>query len=100
MKLNETNRIIIQVIIGCGEKTRIQKDIIYLMINILTENQNFLISELNRLFPNSNNLWLQQDGAPPHYAVLVRNYLDNVLQNRWIGKRRSIEWPPWSPDLT
>lgn len=62
--------------------------------------QNFLLPELNRLFPNRNDLWLQQDGAPPHYAVLVRNYLDNVFANRWIGRRGSIEWPPRSPDLT
>lgn len=62
--------------------------------------QNFLLPELNRLFPNRNDLWLQQDGAPPHYAVLVRNYLDNVFPNRWIGRRGAIEWPPRSPDLT
>lgn len=62
--------------------------------------QNFLLPELNRLFPNTNDLWLQQDGAPPHYALLVRNYLDNVFPNRWIGRRGTIEWPPRSPDLT
>lgn len=62
--------------------------------------QHFLIPELHRLFPNRDDLWLQQDGAPPHYAVLVRNYLDRVFTDRWIGRRGSIEWPPRSPDLT
>lgn len=62
--------------------------------------QNFLLPELNRLFPNRPDLWLQQDGAPPHYAVAVRRYLNNVFPDRWIGRRGAIEWPPRSPDLT
>lgn len=62
--------------------------------------QSFLIPELIRLFPNVDDLWLQQDGAPPHYAVSVRNYLDRVFPARWIGRRGTIEWPPRSPDLT
>lgn len=52
------------------------------------------------LFPNNNNLWFQQDGAPPHYQLNVRMYLDEMFPNRWIGRRGSVEWPPRSPDLT
>ncbi|KAJ9579241.1 hypothetical protein L9F63_024657 [Diploptera punctata] len=40
------------------------------------------------------------DGAPPHYAIAVREILDDHLQNRWVGRRGSIEWPARSPDLT
>lgn len=51
-----------------------------------------------------NNPWedviFQQDGAPAHYANLVRTYLDIVFPNRWIGRAGPIEWPPRSPDLT
>lgn len=44
--------------------------------------------------------WFQQDGAPPHYKRSVRDYLDEVFPERWIGRRGAIEWPPRSPDLT
>lgn len=44
--------------------------------------------------------WLQQDGAPPHFGVNVRRYLNEVFPERWIGRRGAIEWPPRSPDLT
>ena len=42
----------------------------------------------------------QQDGAPAHYANVVRNALNERLTNRWIGRRGTIEWPARSPDLT
>lgn len=69
--------------------------------------QRFLIPTLVNLFPSRNNprvpdesLWYQQDGAAPHYAVGVREYLNQVFPNRWIGRRGTVEWPPRSPDLT
>ena len=43
-------------------------------------------------------IW-QQDGAPPHYGRIVRDYLDETFVD-WIGRRCTIEWPPRSPDLT
>jgi hypothetical protein len=43
--------------------------------------------------------FFQQDGAPPHYAIAVREILDRELPNRWVG-RRPKEWPARSPDLT
>ena len=48
---------------------------------------------------NFNELFFQQDGAPPHYALRVRDYLKQVFPQRWFG-RGSIEWPPRLPDLT
>ena len=44
--------------------------------------------------------YFQQDGAPAHYAQNVRQWLDDKLPNRWIGRRGPIEWPARSPDLT
>ena len=41
----------------------------------------------------------QQDGAPPHYAAIVRDFLDQEYGNRWIGRGGPITWPPRSPDL-
>ncbi|CAH1986436.1 unnamed protein product [Acanthoscelides obtectus] len=45
-------------------------------------------------------LMFQQDGAPPHYALRVRQYLEQSFPDRWIGRRGAIEWPPRSPDLS
>ena len=30
-------------------------------------------------------MWFQQDGAPVHYANIVRNRLNENLNGRWIG---------------
>lgn len=47
-----------------------------------------------------NDVIFQQDGAPAHFARLVRDYLDLIFPNRWIGRNGPMEWPPRSPDLT
>jgi hypothetical protein len=44
--------------------------------------------------------FFQQDGAPPHYATEVRQFLDEQFPGHWIGRRGPVEWPPRSPDLT
>ena len=49
---------------------------------------------------HTGELWFQQDGATPHYAVSVRNYLNVEFRNKWIGRRGEIEWPARSPDLS
>lgn len=50
--------------------------------------------------PDFDSVWFQQDGAPPHFALQVRNFLNNTFPERWIGRRGAIEWPPRSPDLS
>ena len=66
-----------------------------------------LVPALAVLYPNpqdpdipNDTIWFQQDGAPAHYARQVREYLDDVFPNRWIGRRGFLEWPARSPDLT
>lgn len=49
---------------------------------------------------NFNNIQFQQDGAPPHWTVPVREYLNEVFPNRWIGRDGPTPWPARSPDLT
>ncbi|KAJ8937688.1 hypothetical protein NQ318_015796 [Aromia moschata] len=48
------------------------------------------------------NMWFMQDGAAPHYALLVRQWLEENCPKRWIG--RCVEapqfCPPRSPDLS
>lgn len=41
----------------------------------------------------------QQDGAPPHYEVRAREYLNQTVPWRSIGRREPIVWPARSPDL-
>ena len=42
----------------------------------------------------------QQDGAPPHWGLHVREFLNETFPNRWIGRDGPIPWPPHSPDIT
>ena len=50
-----------------------------------------------------NNLDLvvfQQDGALPHFAHIVRNYLNETFPGRWIGQGSPRFWAARSRDLT
>jgi transposase len=42
----------------------------------------------------------QHDGATPHFAIIVRDWLNAKFPASWIGRRGWMEWPPRSPDLT
>ena len=46
------------------------------------------------------NLWRQHDGAPPHYALCSIQVMDEILDEKWIGRGGPVAWPPRSPDLT
>lgn len=48
----------------------------------------------------ASKIMFQQDGAPPHYSLMARNWLNQHLPGRWIGRRGPIEWAARSPDLT
>jgi len=65
-------------------------------LNIL---QTSTVPAVRQLFV-AEDMWYQQDRAPPHYHRDVRAYLGNALPERWIGRRGSVEYPPRSPDLT
>jgi hypothetical protein len=54
---------------------------------------------------DSENFIFIQDGAPPHWHIGVRHYLDENLQRHWIGRSTDENMalthsPPRSPDLT
>jgi transposase len=61
--------------------------------------QQFVIPSI-RIDFEDEEFFFQQDGAPPHYHRDVRSFLDELLPNRWIGRRGFVEYPPRSPDLT
>eukprot|EP00106_Octopus_bimaculoides_P023017 XP_014790459.1 PREDICTED: uncharacterized protein LOC106883835 [Octopus bimaculoides] len=65
----------------------------------------WFVPQLLRLNIDLNDYWFQQDGALPHYAITVQEYLNEVLQDRWIGQGSQqhpapVEWAPRSSDLT
>ena len=49
---------------------------------------------------NIDNVIFQQDGAPPHWALVVRDSLNEKIPNSWIGRDGPTAWPPRSPDVT
>ena len=40
------------------------------------------------------NVIFMQDGAPPHYLLVVRQFLNVAFPNSWIGQECPIAWPP------
>ncbi|GFW14149.1 DUF4817 domain-containing protein [Trichonephila clavipes] len=57
----------------------------------------YAFPQLQDLQPNA---LFQQNGAPPHWGLTVRESLNNSFPQRWIGRDGPISWPPRSPDLT
>ena len=61
--------------------------------------QNYFIPKLDNLELIEDTVF-QQDGAPCHFALQVRQFLNEKFPNRWIGRGGPLSWPPRSPDLT
>lgn len=59
--------------------------------------ENFVMPQLEDL---GENVIFQHDGAPAHWSLLVRSFLDQTMPERWIGRNGPIPWPPRSPDIT
>ena len=57
-----------------------------------------LLEEVN--LDERQNMWFQQDGAPPHFYREAREYLDQHYSEKWIGRGGFVAWPPRSCDLT
>ena len=60
---------------------------------------NFLQNDLPNLLENlplaiRAQMWFQHDGAPAHWARVVRQFLNAVFPERWIGRGGTIQWPP------
>ena len=69
--------------------------------NYLEMLQTYAVPQLRHVWgADFNEVYFMQDGAPPHYSLQVRAFLDATFPRRWIGRRGSIEWSPRSPDLT
>lgn len=42
----------------------------------------------------------QHDGAPPHNATIISEFLEREFDGNWIGNNGPYNWPPRSPDIT
>ena len=69
-------------------------------VNYLDMLQNFYFPNVQQR-PGFEYQVFQQDGAPPHWTLNVRDWLNANFPQRWIGRLPSpMQWPPRSPDLT
>lgn len=59
--------------------------------------EQFATPQLQDLQPD---VIFQQDGAPPHWGINVRNFLDTTFPGRWIGRDGPTCWLPRSLDIT
>ena len=60
---------------------------------------------MKQLKADNQDFIYQQDGAPPHFHHGVREYLDDKVPRRWIGRASRddshlLPWPPRLPHLT
>ena len=46
------------------------------------------------------NMWMQHDGASPNYTLCSRQVMNEIFEERWIGRGDPLAWPSRSPDLT
>uniref|UniRef100_A0A1B6L5Q6 DUF4817 domain-containing protein n=1 Tax=Graphocephala atropunctata TaxID=36148 RepID=A0A1B6L5Q6_9HEMI len=46
-----------------------------------------------------DRMWFMHDGAPPHFSIVVRAYLNERFRNKWMGRGGPTVWPARSPDL-
>jgi hypothetical protein len=53
-----------------------------------------------QLLPQQPNVIFQQDDAPPHWSLDVRDFLDKTFPQRRIGRDGPTRWQPRSPDVT
>ena len=95
-----------RVMVWCGlSSMRLFGPFFFINENITAAN--YLIMLQQQFFPifQASNLvhgetFFQHDGAPPHYGLLVRQWLNDMFPERWIGRSGPIGWPARSPDLT
>jgi hypothetical protein len=44
-------------------------------------------------------MWLQPDGALPHFGKVITAFLNKDYEGRWIGTGGPVAWPTRSPYL-
>ena len=59
--------------------------------------KHYVVPQLEEFQPR---VVFQQDGAPPPWGLIVRDFLNKTFPNRWIGRNGPTPWTPRSPDIT
>jgi hypothetical protein len=59
--------------------------------NYLSMLQEFFIPEIRKLH-SIRSIIFQQDGAPAHFAIDVRQYMDYHFPDRWVGRGGPVRW--------
>lgn len=67
-------------------------------LNLLTEQLPELLENIP--LATRRTMYVQMDGCPAHWAIIVRNYLNQTYPDRWIGRDGPVGWPARSPDMT
>lgn len=70
----------------------------HVFLELLRDHLPVLLEEVD--LETRRRMWIQLDGAAPHYAQIVKNFLDQNFNGRWIGRGGPVAWPARSPDLT
>lgn len=68
------------------------------MVQYLTMLQDIMWPVISA-WENVEDLIFMQDGAPPQFAIVVREWLNIHFPGKWMGRRGQYEWPARSPDL-
>ncbi|GBO03083.1 hypothetical protein AVEN_211149-1 [Araneus ventricosus] len=83
----------------CGEQKRNER--LKLALHWTVSQRVSVVQRCARAVPQfPEGVICQQDGAPPHYGNIVREFLDTTFPQRWIGRGAVMAWPPRSPDIT
>lgn len=66
--------------------------------------RNFLENDLPNMLEDvplnfRARIWFMHDGAPAHFSLIAREFLNEAYPGRWIGRAGPIAWPARSPDL-
>ena len=48
----------------------------------------------------TEDMTFMQDIAPPHFAIVVRDWQNEHFPERWLGQREPHEWSARNPDST
>lgn len=80
---------------------------VYLPLRLNSRNylhflQRDLMPRLRDMIPRHarHRIFFMHDGAPPHFGLQVRAFLNEMFGSRWLGRRPAPHlWPPRSPDL-
>ena len=59
--------------------------------------KHYVVPQLQKL-----QLWIvfPQESVPPHWGMMVCDFLNETFPNRWIGRSCRTPWPKRSPDIT